>query len=1073
MTFAQLVRVNDLYCLQLKIESNAKPIHRTLVLTLDYSGSMNGNPLNAGRSAMAAVLRNAVNDFDDIVLIMYNHEATVFIVNKSNVEEIAYKVENWYANGATNFTNVFNNIIQILRDRQNLYKNAVDLRVSFFTDGKHFAGNTSSFNSTRAECERLNEISLLGMYQALTNLKSALKNPDIISAGGNTTVVARGFGAGNDLDLLNKISDAGITRGNYRYASTADEINNILTSDSVLIGERINANIRILDNGNIHTERMYLSEIDQNEENIYTHEGEIFIKLSNLCKSKVIIEINGQIHELLKETKPPTVDFVDIAMRYCSNEILKVSQEFVKMNANQTIVKTSVDQLNMLDKYLDTISNIIRRIKIRTLRRSLYQILSDMKTKIYEMNSAVADISRNGYNNNDRMSKLLSNSYDILSITKIGFRNRLNKRVNKNIGVLAEEDSKIEALSKIFDESKFGHLNDIALSCHITLASWVDLCNNSDMLCITGFMERHENAIADPSRIKFKKVFPVLMSFSSFQDELLVQLSRNIRQEDQVHGGFGFNFQTKTGVLSAFGDKKINFVYPLYICKEHWNIAQHLIKRNLGWMATLDWAGSDFQQLKVIPFTLMNNSIKSFCTRGVNEATIQKFFNIARVAKQLIIDFNMKTVNEDFDNWVKSPLYRTGNDIKDINVFLIKLLFMSVRPHLDNSFWLSVIEELSRRSLLQSVRNDDELVYDVNALASAHDYKKYVSVTEKKESSISSYRLSMLIYMNDTKVENNTNVEDESKENSLFNSTEYDLTENMMKPVKANELKIQSSLEFLLAIKKMYDYFENAPVTLDYLYGKLDDNYGIITEEHVNVFSKLDIKSVKQSYYNVGEIFGASDKHMYAMFLQNNFQPHHAKRRKAVENGTYVMPFNDESHVLVQTMVDTAIQSEKISQMTLLQSNINEKYGIVFRNTDDILTAAGIIYTKCKNMGDQSFVHLYTQLKDRNYNTPLFIEKVRLLVEGEYNGFRLYRDSGRFHNATTNPYKWPVSHKNMYNIMQAYQAIVERRGDEYTMCKDDWLHIFQWKSETHGRTTKRNRGELPVNKNSKKKRRMN
>ena len=169
----------------------------------------------------------------------------------------------------------------------------------------------------------------------------------------------------------------------------------------------------------------------------------------------------------------------------------------------------------------------------------------------------------------------------------------------------------------------------------------------------------------------------------------------------------------------------MNFVYQLYIFAQYWNIAKHLITRNLGWMATLDRAGHDFQQIKTIPFVILTNAITTLCSKGKTEAGIQKFFNIARVAKQLIVDYNMKTVNENFQNWLKSPIHRMGDTVKDIFIFifLIKLLFLSERSDLDDAFWLNITEEASRRTLLSKLRHDEVSVYDITSLAYHHNFK--------------------------------------------------------------------------------------------------------------------------------------------------------------------------------------------------------------------------------------------------------------------------------------------------------------------------------------------------------------
>lgn len=85
----------------------------------------------------------------------------------------------------------------------------------------------------------------------------------------------------------------------------------------------------------------------------------------------------------------------------------------------------------------------------------------------------------------------------------------------------------------------------------------------------------------------------------------------------------------------------------------------------------------------------------------------------------------MKTVNENFQNWLKSPIHRMGDTVKDIFIFifLIKLLFLSERSDLDDAFWLNITEEASRRTLLSKVRHDEVSVYDITSLAYHHNFK--------------------------------------------------------------------------------------------------------------------------------------------------------------------------------------------------------------------------------------------------------------------------------------------------------------------------------------------------------------
>ena len=296
------------------------------------------------------------------------------------------------------------------------------------------------------------------------------------------------------------------------------------------------------------------------------------------------------------------------------------------------------------------------------------------------------------------------------------------------------------------------------------------------------------------------------------------------------------------------------------------------------------------------------------------------------------------------------------------------------------------------------------------------------------------------------------------------------MTSEMMEPMSRNEKAIQSEIEFMMCVKRMYEFIHNH-VDMNNLYNRLDENYGVVTTDHVTPFAELDLGSVAREYYSIREIFGVPNKQMYAMFIQNNSHTQHGKRRDAATDGTYVYPFYDKSHILIKGMVDSAVRAETTRLLTLRQSNINSQYGRLFRETDDILTAAGIILEECKNMGDQSFCHLYVQLQDtagRDY-IPLIVEKTRLLVDGEYKGVRLYRDHVAEHHGRDRPFRWIPTYKNMLKIMNTYEAQSMREHGECDMTADDWMGVFRWKLEDRGddQIEVPRRGEYPINKDKR------
>ena len=322
-------------------------------------------------------------------------------------------------------------------------------------------------------------------------------------------------------------------------------------------------------------------------------------------------------------------------------------------------------------------------------------------------------------------------------------------------------------------------------------------------------------------------------------------------------------------------------------------------------------------------------------------------------------------------------------------------------------------------------------------------------------------------YMDETPdVENNT----ERKAISEFNSELCEITQEMMGPMTSNENAIQTEIKFMLAVKQMYEFMNTNRVDMGELYDKLDANYGVVTADHVSAFAGLNILP-NRDRYSIGEIFDVPNKQVYAMFIQNNSHAQHSKRRDAAEGGTYVYPFSDSSHVLIKGMVDSAVRSETTRRMTIRQSGINDQYGKLFRETDDIMTAAGIILEECKNMGDQSFCSLYVQLQTSQPGMyiPLIVEKTRLLVEGEYQGVRLYKDKTEHHNAEQ-PFRWVPTYRNMIRIMKTYEKQSMREHGECDMTADDWMEVFRWKYEVFGdfKTEVLREGSYPRNRRSSK-----
>jgi hypothetical protein len=71
----------------------------------------------------------------------------------------------------------------------------------------------------------------------------------------------------------------------------------------------------------------------------------------------------------------------------------------------------------------------------------------------------------------------------------------------------------------------------------------------------------------DPSKLIIKKVIPSYMSLDSFLDSSIFELKKN-----QDASG-GFDYQNEAKLALGLGRENVSGIFPLFLFKEHWEIA--------------------------------------------------------------------------------------------------------------------------------------------------------------------------------------------------------------------------------------------------------------------------------------------------------------------------------------------------------------------------------------------------------------------------------------------------------------------------------------------------------------------
>jgi len=98
------------------------------------------------------------------------------------------------------------------------------------------------------------------------------------------------------------------------------------------------------------------------------------------------------------------------------------------------------------------------------------------------------------------------------------------------------------------------------------------------------------------------------MSLDSFLDSSIFSLKLN----SDAAGGFDYANQGQLAISA--GNDSLTGVMPLFLFKEHWELAKCKIQPLFGFMCTLEPLGFAQNQLYTVPFLVLNSSIAS-CLR--------------------------------------------------------------------------------------------------------------------------------------------------------------------------------------------------------------------------------------------------------------------------------------------------------------------------------------------------------------------------------------------------------------------------------------------------------------------------
>jgi hypothetical protein len=186
-------------------------------------------------------------------------------------------------------------------------------------------------------------------------------------------------------------------------------------------------------------------------------------------------------------------------------------------------------------------------------------------------------------------------------------------------------------------------------------------------MCLGLDVGRSEACVADPTRLVIKDIIPTFMSADSFLDSSIFSLNRDAN----AHGGFAVDNKGKLAM--GLGRENINAVLPLFLFKEHWEIARRKAPPIYGFICTLDIMGYASAQYFSIPFLVL---LKTLQKASEGQEVFVKISQLVLETCKTIMGFNEEFRNntikmiKDFHDL---PEMRTADVVASISVMLSQL----------------------------------------------------------------------------------------------------------------------------------------------------------------------------------------------------------------------------------------------------------------------------------------------------------------------------------------------------------------------------------------------------------------
>jgi von Willebrand factor type A domain len=1039
-----------------------------VVFALDTSGSMAGSAIAAATSGVAYLWKKLIEEHgcthEQLVLTTFSSVSKVHNLDP-RADQACAEIRRISASGGTNFRASFDTIGRCAKQSDSAH-----VTVVFFTDGQDTSRGWSR-GGAGVRAAHLQES--IDVFAAMLNGRA-----------GSSTILTIGFTGDHDATLLGDLTKLGSNAGAFQYVESAPQIGDAMESVLGLVGGATTLSARVVASAQQQqaTFKLFLDEVpapsaDELAEmadalDDYDDEVELDGDAASYASSATAsasaggidmrASLRGAVYVPLGvldacgwllsvvvseggEERAIDVEVARVDSLECDAEVRLVA-DYVSRSVTDMMVDVAKSdtpraRLNAIGASLKGIDAVVQRQQARVMkerartRKKHMPTLQECIALLGQFRSTLAS-AQAGTLTNQKIAALNAVAYS-RQISKRGLRKKMDERLQANVALMDRlEDMVDRAVQKIdFDalERRYsaGEVAEFGV-CALSNMNWVDALRDGDALSLAINVSRSEAAIADPSKVRVNDIHETVVCADAFLDAVQFRLQKaggDAASSAAAHGGFNASADTAICVAGD-GREPISGALPLYICEEHWSVAQLRMKPVMGWTATLDVLGYSFGQIVAVPFLVL---AKAASLRHGRAAQFKAIYDTCVAIYRLAsrgIGGAPKLSDSVAALWRRYAVdndrsARTIDAVANNAIFLMHALCAVAagdiaRPSRATFRALAarIADEELRRVQPGALRQRQpaETDAEIDALldfVARRDVQPLVdnfqrAETRRRASSAkpaSAYESTMLAALRRAGASPSSASSSSSGKQSAdaSTSTESDDASEVALPAfnVDSALATSAARGAIAEQKRRFDAYVAPLVDCGDLFcveassSSAADNDEC--EAGADNEADADVAALVSSAATLDSVGAASDVVKLAVYVQNRLHATNAARRTAIEQGTYVdfladggddAAARDYLAALHRQRVESVYQSGVAGVLSTLNASAANERASIFGQTLSIVEAAGTVLGTCQ--GQPIFAEFLAQLERQR--CPLAIDKLRLLLNGEYEGVPLICD---------------------------------------------------------------------------------